>query len=81
MDWNDHFGVDIFDVINGFRDFAPGGRNGDAENFGTFDWRLGKGITWVGYNIINNNTDIFARDLVGDNGGVVFAKEGELETV
>ena len=41
-----------------------------------FDGWLGEGVAWVYDLVVDNNAYVLAGDLVGDDGGVIFAEEG-----
>ena len=81
VDGDNHFGVDFGDIFDGFGYFAPRSRNWNAEEFGLFDRRNSEGIAGIYYLVVDDDADVLARNLTGDDRGVVLAEEVELETV
>ena len=79
VDGDDDFGFGVFNIFSGVGDFGPGGRDGNAENFGVFDGGLVEGIAWVDKDIVDDYAEIVARDLALENGRVRLAKELDFE--
>lgn len=79
VDGDDDFGFGVFDIFGGIGDFGPGGRDGDAEDFGVLDGGFVEGIAGVNESIVDDYAEVVTRDLALENGSVRLAKELDFE--